>query len=799
MSESNDERSPGFKGPIVTKLIVVGLFLIAGTAGVFYYMKYCRDCRETATAKLEKDEQPKPDNANNEKDSRQSKAKTLTLKPVSEQEAPKLTKPPTNPSKSSFVPPPRTQVKEAGGSVKAKPGTGNSGLPASKSFSMPKVVAPQSDFASAANNMPSNNKVGFNPAKTNFQQPVEEPKQSISNRFQQLKNSTNQFASNKVQDVKQATGNFADRASNSLRSFGGANKVNTNPTGSTTRQQSSPPPIVPRASFDSTRDLNSNPPISKSSPIQNSLPPRSPSNNLLPRDVSAPVRSPQVGNINQSPPPRSLISSNRSSGQLGNSTANVGSSITTRVATSGTPGDRKLEGMQAPSVTIEKIAPREVQVNKPADFQLVVKNVGRIAANNVRVFDQIPAGTQLVQSAPQPRSEGSGRISWDMETLAPGQEKRIKIQLLPTTPGEIGSVAQVTFSAMASMRTKVTKPVLSIQHSTKPRVLVGDPVVLNIDVKNEGDGAATDVIIQEDLPEGLAFSEGYRELEYAIGTLGPGQSRKVRLELRAAKIGKYRNTLVAHAGGGLKTQHAVDLEVIAPELQATGDGPRRRFLKREATHRFSVRNSGTAVATNVELVTRLPSGLRFVSANNRGKYDENTHAVYWSLAELNSGLTANVELTTVPTEPGNQDLKFEAVSDLDQSANAICKLNVEHLVDVFFDIDDVVDPIEIGSDTEYRLRIVNQGTKTATNVQLQVDFPSGIQPTAVEGKINNEIRGQQIAFQPITSLNPGDQIEIMIRGQGITAGDHRISVNLVADGREVNVSKQESTRVYSDR
>ena len=122
-----------------------------------------------------------------------------------------------------------------------------------------------------------------------------------------------------------------------------------------------------------------------------------------------------------------------------------------------------------------------------------------------------------------------------------------------------------------------------------------------------------------------------------------------------------------------------------------------------------------------------------------------------------------------------------------------------HLVDIFFDIDDLVDPIEIGRETAYKLRIVNQGTKTATNVQLAVEFPRGIQPTGVEGNITNEIRGQQIAFAPITSMNPNDEIEIMLRGKGVSPGDHRVVVTLVADGREVQVTKQESTRVYADR
>jgi uncharacterized repeat protein (TIGR01451 family) len=386
-----------------------------------------------------------------------------------------------------------------------------------------------------------------------------------------------------------------------------------------------------------------------------------------------------------------------------------------------------------------------------------------------------------------------------LDTLSPGQEKQIRLQLRPLQPGEIGSVAQLTFSTQAAMRTLVTKPVLTLQHTVEPRVLIGDPVVLNIDVKNEGDGPASDVVIQEDLPEGLAFSEGFRELEYAVGTLGPGQAKKVRLELKAAKIGKYRNVLVAYATGGLQAQHAVDMEVIAPRLEGFGDGPTRRFLRREATHRFSVRNSGTAAATNVELVCRLPAGLKFVSTNNRGLYNERNHSVQWSLAELQTGLTANVELTTLPIEPGNQDLKFEAVSDLDQAASAVLQLNVEHLIDVYFEFDDLVDPIEVGSETTYRLRIVNQGTKTATNVQLQIDFPTGLLPIRVEGNITNEIRGQQIAFSPITSLNPDDEIQIMVHCKGESAGDHRVNVSLVADGREVNVSKQESTRVYADR
>lgn len=467
--------------------------------------------------------------------------------------------------------------------------------------------------------------------------------------------------------------------------------------------------------------------------------------------------------------------------------------------TRSTPGDRQFEGVQAPSITIEKVAPREIQVNTPADFQLVVKNVGRITANQVEVHDQIPAGTELMQAMPQPQRGSQGQVSWNLGSLKPGQEKRIDVRLKPTTPGEIGSVAHVTFAAQASMRTRVTQPVLSIAHRIQPKVLIGNNVMLDIAVKNEGNGPATNVYIQEDVPPQLSFDGGIRELEYPLGTLAPGQSKSVRLSLTAAQAGQFKNTIVAFADGGLQDQHSADIEVVAPNLTAATDGPRKRYLRREAIHELEVQNTGTARATNVEMVARLPDGLKFISANNRGKYDRYTHAVYWSMAELGAGLVANVSVKTLPMVPGEQNIRFETVADLNQRARIEHSLNVEHLTDIFFDIDDVVDPIEVGSDTTYRVRIVNQGTKTATNVQLMVDLPAGITPTSVEGGITSEIRNQEIMFAPIMSLNPGDEVALRINATGVSPGDHRIAVNLQSDGREINVTKQESTRVYSDR
>ena len=143
--------------------------------------------------------------------------------------------------------------------------------------------------------------------------------------------------------------------------------------------------------------------------------------------------------------------------------------------------------------------------------------------------------------------------------MRPGQEKRIKLQLKPTRPGEMGSVAHVTFATQASMRTLVTKPELEIIHQSEPRHLIGDEVILDVVVKNKGDGPAKNVLIQEDVPVQLDSPIG-REIEYEIGTLLPGKSRRIRLSLKAAQVGRIQNVMYASGEGGLRAEHKIDME-----------------------------------------------------------------------------------------------------------------------------------------------------------------------------------------------------------------------------------------------
>ena len=132
----------------------------------------------------------------------------------------------------------------------------------------------------------------------------------------------------------------------------------------------------------------------------------------------------------------------------------------THAATHGVPGERQMEGMQAPSVALEKLAPAEVQVGKLATFETRVRNVGQIAAHEVIVTDHVPRGTRLEATTPQATEAADGTLTWNLGTMQPGDEIAISLQVTPEEEGEIGSVAQVGFAGKATARTISTRPLL---------------------------------------------------------------------------------------------------------------------------------------------------------------------------------------------------------------------------------------------------------------------------------------------------------------------------------------------------
>jgi len=465
-------------------------------------------------------------------------------------------------------------------------------------------------------------------------------------------------------------------------------------------------------------------------------------------------------------------------------------------ATISAPGDRRLEGIQTPSIVIHKRAPSEVKVGKPASFVIHVKNVGTAEALEVTVHDRVPAGMRLIDASPSPIQQAD-RLLWQLGAVSAGDERTITMQLVPEQEGELGSVARVTFEAAASVRTIATRPELRIVQKGPPKVLIGQQLEIELEVSNPGTGDATGVVLQEDVPEGLEHPKG-RHLDNLLGTLVAGEVRHQVLRLRAVAPGIIQNEIRLTGDDGLEAIDVIEVEVIAPQLQVSLNGPQRRFLERQATYDVDIANVGSAAATNVEIVAHLDRGFTFISTDYEGQYDPNQHAVFWSLASLPEGGSGTVPLTLLPVKEGEQAIRLEAHADLGVVAKNERKLVVDSLAELTFSINDVSDPIELGSETVYEIHLSNSGSRPDTNVKVQLQLPSGMKLLGADGDAQEDGRGG-VFFPPLNQLATNSKRTYRVRAQGTQVGTHLVKAVVTSDQSTTPVTKEESTMVYADR
>ncbi len=464
---------------------------------------------------------------------------------------------------------------------------------------------------------------------------------------------------------------------------------------------------------------------------------------------------------------------------------------------SGKPGEKALEGPQQPTLVIQKFAPGEIQVGKPAKFVLQLRNAGSQAADNVTVQDEIPQGTQLISTTPNATTEGS-RLVWQLGKLSAGEDRTVEMQVMPKAEGDIGSVATVSYSAQASVKTHCTMPQLAIRMTAPSEVMIGNQQHVKIEIRNPGSGDATGVMLFENVPPNVKHVSG-PALEFEIGTLRAARRASSTWCSRRKRPEKWSTRSPPAPRGTCRCSSKSSSKSLRPPSRLPSKDRKSAYLERPATYEVSVENPGTAPAHDVQIVTKLPKGMRFVRANNMGEYDAASHAVYWSLAELPKGEKGTVELVTMPIEAGPQTLQVESHAQQGLADKTQRDILIEGLAAIKFDVHTLQDPIEVGGETGYEIRVVNQGTKAATNVQITAELPAGLKLISAEGETQHKMDQGRLVFEPIQQLAPKADTVYRIRAQGLQPGDQRVVVEVKTDDLQQPIHREESTRVFGDQ
>ncbi|MCA9052701.1 MAG: hypothetical protein KDA75_02640, partial [Planctomycetaceae bacterium] len=290
-------------------------------------------------------------------------------------------------------------------------------------------------------------------------------------------------------------------------------------------------------------------------------------------------------------------------------------------------------GLQ-PELQIEKDAPPRAVLNQPLVYNIRVRNVGRSAAHQVIVEDSVPRGSTLKGTIPEAELDPQDRhLIWKLGTVPAGEERLIKVQIIPTEPGEIGSVATVRFVGRIASKTVITAPRIRLQIDGPVETAVGDVPVYRFRLTNTGDGDAANVVIKSTIPNLFQHPSG-SDLEYDVGALHAGQTRDIDLALKAVSPGQASHVVTALVDGREQDSTSADVLVLASRLSIERTGPERRFVNRPANYATQVTNQSTQTLRNVTIVERLPQGVELAAVPEHGRYDAVRRTITWTIPQL---------------------------------------------------------------------------------------------------------------------------------------------------------------------
>ncbi len=454
------------------------------------------------------------------------------------------------------------------------------------------------------------------------------------------------------------------------------------------------------------------------------------------------------------------------------------------------------ETLGAAAVTVAKSGPATAVLGQPLPYVIAITNVGQLPVRQLQVVDELPPGTRFLKASSPPRVLGD-KLTWLFEPLLPGEKREIHVEVLPAAAGEWSGQVTAMLAISSSLRILVTEAPLAVKVTGPERLSVGQVARFELQAKNNGREPVGNLVISVQLPAGLSHPIG-GTIEAVVGDLAPGGSKTFPLPLTVAAPGSYQLTCYLQAGDEkMAVGHAV-LEATASPLEIRGRGPSQLLLDHAADVQIQVANHTSKPAKNVVVTATLPEGLEYLQASDRGLYRATTRSVHWMLDYLPAGGSHSLTLRLEAKAPGQHAPQLSARAEEGEEARGSIPLLVEGVTNLGVKVVDRDDPLEVGKETVYEIRVHNQGTAPATHVQVQVALPEGMQPTTAKGPVNLRLEGKTVTFAALPRLEPRTQAVFVVTALALAPGDNRCRVQVTCDQNRVPITREERTWIYQD-
>jgi len=456
---------------------------------------------------------------------------------------------------------------------------------------------------------------------------------------------------------------------------------------------------------------------------------------------------------------------------------------------------------QSPALSVETAGPRRIAVGKEGVYEVVVRNRGGVAAEQVVVSVDSPEWTEVTgvavtsgTTSPGKSADRAGPMRWQIARLeAQGQEK-LTLKIVPRQSRPFELLAKCDYVPPPSRATVEVQEARLVMALQGPReILFGKPEVYRLEIANNGTADAENVTVTL-LPS--TAGEKAAPVSHRLGTLTPGQKKSLAMELTARQDGNLFLQVEARGNDAVRAQLAQEVVVRRAALKVEVEAPKVVYSGNEVTYRIRVRNQGNAPADNVKVRAAIPQGAKYVSSPHNGRLSADQGKVVWVLDRLGPASEAMLPLSCEMSAGGPSQLDVQCVADGDLSVAASAVTRVETTANLVLSVDDPNGPIGLDGQATYRVRVQNRGTASAQDVEVVVYFANHVEPVSAEGG-RHRINAGQVVFESLPTLAPGQTASFQVKVKADAAGNHIYRVEVNAKSTGDRLVREGTTRFYA--
>ena len=448
--------------------------------------------------------------------------------------------------------------------------------------------------------------------------------------------------------------------------------------------------------------------------------------------------------------------------------------------------------LNAPAIEVETFGPRSIGVNKPATYEVIVKNNSSTDAERILVGINLPQWVEVsnvnLTTGAKEVTDGidKARLVWTIDRISSGETQTATIHAIPRKAEmfDVG-VEWTLVPRTGKANIRVTEPRLTMNISGPSDVEFGEVARYLVTVRNPGTGTAENVTVK--LPEALG---GERSV---LGDIPPGEEEVFQVELLARTAGELDLIAQASGDGEIEASSERKITVRRAVLGVTMEGPAMKFSGDVGNYTITVTNTGDASANNLMGAVALPTGAKYVSGIDSVTPIED--GVRWQVGPLEPGQTRNYNI--VCQLNGSGDMVLECgVKQGDLAASAACSTRVETVADLVLEVEDPRGPLPTNKNVPYVVTIRNRGSRSAKGIELVVQFSEGIEPNSAAGHQHRIVPGQ-VLFSPIDVVEPGQEVSFEITAAASQPGTHIFRAQLTCNDSDSREIAEGTTRYFT--